>query len=102
MAVRRRPDPRAFGPGPHVLGARVRPDADGDPPAGFPFDLPAVRALPDVRLDAPVTFLVGENASGKSTLVEGHAAALRFDVEGATAGLGMPERFLPGVLDGES
>jgi NAD(P)-dependent dehydrogenase (short-subunit alcohol dehydrogenase family) len=33
--------------------------------------------LPDVRLDAPVTYLVGDNGSGKSTLVEGLAALRR-------------------------
>ena len=49
-----------------------------------------------------MTFLVGENGSGRSTLVEGLAAALRFDVEGGTTGLEMPERLLPGVLDGAS
>jgi predicted ATPase len=86
--VRRRPDPRPFGPGPYVLGARVRDGA----PGGFPFNLPAVRALGGLPLDAPVTFLVGENGSGKSTLVEALAAALRFDVEGGTTGLEMGGR----------
>jgi predicted ATPase len=43
--------------------------------AGFPFELPPVRALRKLELSAPVTFFVGENGSGKSTLLE--AIALR-------------------------
>ena len=41
----------------------------------FPFTVPVVRALGELSLDAPVTFLVGENGSGKSTILEGIAAA---------------------------
>jgi len=41
-------------------------------PGGFPFDLPFVQRL-DVDLSATVTFLVGENGSGKSTFLEGLA-----------------------------
>jgi predicted ATPase len=49
----------------------------------FPFTLPAVRALADpLSLDAPVTFLIGENGSGKSTIVEAIADKLDLDAEG--------------------
>ncbi len=50
-----------------------------DPPEGFPFDVPAVAALAEAPLHfrSPVTFLVGENGSGKSTVLEGIAAAAR-------------------------
>jgi predicted ATPase len=41
----------------------------------FPFSVPVVRALGELSLDAPVTFFVGENGSGKSTILEGLAAA---------------------------
>lgn len=41
----------------------------------FPFSVPIVRALGKLSLDAPVTFFVGENGSGKSTILEGIAAA---------------------------
>ena len=37
--------------------------------------MPVVRALKKLSLDAPVTFFVGENGSGKSTILEGIAAA---------------------------
>lgn len=40
----------------------------------FPGNLPVVRSL-DIRFVGPVTFFVGENGSGKSTVVEAIAAA---------------------------
>jgi predicted ATPase len=82
------PDRRPFGSGPYLTGLRRRPDLWG---SGFPFDLPAVADVEELRLDAPVTFLVGENGSGKSTLIEAIARVLRFDEQGGTTGdeLGM-------------
>jgi predicted ATPase len=40
---------------------------------GFPWTVPLIAGLQDLRLTAPVTFLVGENGCGKSTLLEGLA-----------------------------
>jgi len=53
-------------------------------PTEWPFTVPAVAALvgTGVSLDAPVTFLVGENGSGKSTIVEALAEAWGADVRG--------------------
>jgi predicted ATPase len=47
------------------------------PNLGFPFNVPAIRALSGKALDlgSPVTFFVGENGSGKSTLLEALAVA---------------------------
>jgi predicted ATPase len=42
----------------------------------FPFNLPVVRTLPTLRFDRPVTFFVGENGSGKSTVLEAIAAGI--------------------------
>lgn len=52
--------------------------------ADWPFTVPAVAALigDGLRFDAPVTFLVGENGSGKSTVVEALAEAYGLDVRG--------------------
>lgn len=36
----------------------------------YPFDIPALQGRQELRLTAPVAFLVGENGSGKSTLIE--------------------------------
>src|SRR5690242_8719984 len=52
----------------------------------FPFSVPVVRALQELSLDAPVTFFVGENGSGKSTVLEGIAAAAGLPTVGS-AGL---------------
>ena len=49
---------------------------------GFPFDVPAIAAVEEVRLDRPVTLLAGENGSGKSTLLEAIAQAIGFADEG--------------------
>jgi predicted ATPase len=45
------------------------------PSSAFPFNVPAVRTMPELSFDTPVTFFVGENGSGKSTLLEGIAAS---------------------------
>jgi predicted ATPase len=45
--------------------------------------VPVVRALEELSLDAPVTFFVGENGSGKSTILEGIAAAAGLPTVGA-------------------
>jgi predicted ATPase len=48
----------------------------------YPFDLPAVRHLGRLELRAPVVVFVGENGTGKSTLLEGIAVAVGFNPEG--------------------
>ena len=58
-----------------------------DPPEGdYLNDLPVVRALAERPLGfhRPVTFFVGENGVGKSTLIEALAVALGFNPEGGT------------------
>jgi len=45
-------------------------------PRGYPFSLPLVQSLEECALTAPMTFFVGENGTGKSTLLEGIAAAV--------------------------
>ena len=50
----------------------------------YPFTIPAVRHLDVLRFEPDVTFLVGENGTGKSTLLEAVSVALGFNAEGGT------------------
>jgi predicted ATPase len=65
---------------PYLIGVSAVPDRieQGD---GYPFTLPFVREL-DLRFEAPVTFFVGENGTGKSTLIEAIASLCRLPVSG--------------------
>src|SRR5438477_11844330 len=62
--------------------ARVR--SLGSDPREYPYSVPAIRHLTELRFETPVTFFDGENGSGKSTLHEGIAVALRLNPEGGT------------------
>jgi predicted ATPase len=46
-----------------------------DTAAGFPFSVPSIATLDRIELDRPVTILVGENGTGKSTFLEALAVA---------------------------
>ena len=50
----------------------------------YPFSIPAVRELDHLEFHPDVTFFVGENGSGKSTVLEAIALALGFGPEGGT------------------
>lgn len=49
-----------------------------------PFTIPVINSGFDLTLDAPITFLVGENGSGKSTILEGLAWALGYSAQGGS------------------
>ena len=62
----------------HLRGVQLLPPRASQPEDDrYPFAVPAVASLRTVPLefDAPVTFLVGENGSGKSAILEGLACA---------------------------
>src|SRR5712691_279884 len=50
----------------------------------YPFSLPAVRHLNRLPLHPKVTFFIGENGTGKSTLLEAIAVAWGFNPEGGS------------------
>ena len=50
----------------------------------YPFSIPAVQAIESVDFKNPVTFFVGENGTGKSTIVESIAIEAGFNAEGGT------------------
>ena len=66
----------------------------------FPFTLPAVRALQKpLDLDNRVTIFVGENGTGKSTLIEAIAMAAGFNPEGGSKNFNFATRRSESVLD---
>jgi predicted ATPase len=67
----------------YLLSAEPVAEAAGD---DYPFDLPAVRGLVDIEF-AQVTVFVGDNGTGKSTLVEALAVAAGFNPEGGSRNL---------------
>lgn len=50
--------------------------------SAFPFDVPALAGGLDLHFRSNVTFLVGENGTGKSTLLEAIAECCGFNLEG--------------------
>lgn len=58
----------------------------------YPFNLPAVKNLDKLLLHPKVTFVVGENGSGKSTILESIAVAYGFNAEGGTKNFGFSSR----------
>jgi predicted ATPase len=66
-----------------VRWVELRRDRIADPTV-YPFTIPAVRTLERLDLHPAVTFIVGENGTGKSTLVEAIAVAAGFNAEGGS------------------
>ncbi len=67
-----------------INGISIRSKADQN---SYVFDLPVVRNLikmERLEIDHQVTFFVGENGTGKSTLLEAIAVAYGFNAEGGT------------------
>ena len=65
----------------HLQSVTPRPFLDSELNE-FPFTVPVIRSLSEVKFTSPVTFFVGENGSGKSTVMEALACA----VESITVG----------------
>lgn len=60
---------------PYLQHASFRPDVELDF-GEYPFNIPAVQELGNIDFHPNVTFFVGENGSGKSTVLEALALAL--------------------------
>lgn len=65
---------------PYLLGVTLVPERV-ERNDSYPFTLPFVRQL-DLQFVSPVTFFVGENGTGKSTLIEAIASLSRLPVSG--------------------
>jgi len=57
----------------HLRSIKLKTD---ELPDRFPFNLPVVREFEELVFDVPVTFFVGENGSGKSTILEAIACGI--------------------------
>ncbi|MNI20342.1 recombination protein F [compost metagenome] len=53
-------------------------------PHQYPFNIPSIRSLTQLKLRKNVTFFVGENGSGKSTLLEAIAYQCGFNTAGGS------------------
>ena len=52
--------------------------------SSYPFSLPAIKDFRELHFHPKVTFVIGENGTGKSTLLEAIAVAYGFNPEGGT------------------
>jgi predicted ATPase len=68
---------------PYLRSVQIDPRADIDLDR-YPFTIPAVRELGVLEPHPDVTFFVGENGAGKSTVLEAIAVALGLPAEGGT------------------
>lgn len=62
----------------------VRLKDDAERPAKYPFTVPALVNFSELRLRKPVTYIMGENGMGKSTLLEAIAVKAGFNAEGGS------------------
>lgn len=76
---------------PYLRSVQIDPRADVDVDA-YPFTIPAVRALGVLEPHPDVTFFVGENGAGKSTVLEAIAVALGLPAEGGTKNVYRPQQ----------
>jgi predicted ATPase len=68
---------------PYLQEVSIRPDVEIDFES-YPYAIPAVRELGHLEFHPDVTFFVGENGAGKSTILEAIAVALGYGKEGGT------------------
>ena len=68
---------------PYLQSVSLKDDVELDFSA-YPYSLAAVRELDGLRFHPDVTFLIGENGSGKSTVLEALAVRWGFNPEGGT------------------
>src|SRR6202051_3131565 len=72
-------------PAPYLRRVWLDPSLVADR-AAYPFCLPFLRDEFDLEFDRPITIIVGENGTGKSTLLEGIAVLAGYDEAGGGKG----------------
>jgi predicted ATPase len=78
-------------PGPYLLHLELLCERIPDP-SKFPYTLPAIRSLQKLAFHPKVTFLVGENGSGKSTILEAVAIECGLNPEGGSRNFNFASR----------
>jgi predicted ATPase len=76
---------------PFIHRVEVLRDRIEDPNA-YPFNLPVLKDFEKLELHPKVTYLVGENGSGKSTILEAIAVAAGFNAEGGSTNFNFSTR----------
>jgi predicted ATPase len=74
-------EPEVLGAGTNFLRSVTRRGTGNDD--RFPFNVPVIRTMETLSFPGAVTFFVGENGSGKSTMLEGIASAARLPAVGS-------------------
>src|SRR6188474_782326 len=87
--------PSQAGKSPFLTRVTLRPERIE--PGRYPFTIPLLDQGLDLEFSTPVTFLVGENGSGKSTVLEGLASAVGFNPQG-----GSRDHTIPANPDGNA
>lgn len=64
----------------------------------YPYNIPAIQNMGILEINSEVTILVGENGTGKSTIIEGLAVALGFNAEGGSKNFNFATRNSESIL----
>jgi predicted ATPase len=90
---------RKSSPGPYLRHLDVLRDRIADA-SRFPFNLPAIRGLTRLQFHPNVTYLIGENGSGKSTILEAIAVESGLNPEGGSRNFNFATRESHASFDG--
>jgi predicted ATPase len=76
---------------PYLREISIRDNEDIDT-ARYPFSIPAVRDMNTLSFHPDVTFFIGENGAGKSTMLEAIAVAMGLPAEGGSRNVSRPQQ----------
>lgn len=95
ISVARRPKSK---PGPYLVELRLLRERIPDA-SRFPYTLPVIRHLDTLTFHPKVTYFIGENGTGKSTLLEAIAVACGLNPEGGSRNFNFATRASHSSLD---